>query len=146
MFGILCDVGLYIEYSEDAYEKELLIDNENISLKVLDTSGQEEFDTLQDQWIRKGDGFLLVYSITSINSFKKCVTLRDKILRFKDDDIKYPIILVGNKCDLDNERKVSISEGKQLANQWESSFFETSAKENINVNEIFHECLRYHIS
>ena len=97
-----------------------------------------------DQWIRAGDGFLLIYSITSINSFQKCINLRDKILRTKDDDTKKcPIVLVGNKCDLQTERQVQTSEAKRLANEWGAKFFETSAKTKVNNIEIFHECVRY---
>jgi hypothetical protein len=73
---------------------------------VLDTAGQEEYSAMREQYMRTGEGFLLVYSITSRQSFEEIVTFQQQILRVKDKDY-FPIIVVGNKCDLDGERQVS---------------------------------------
>jgi len=108
-------------------------------LDILDTAGQDEFSSMQDQWMRDGKGFLLVYNITDKTSFDNVSALRDKILRTKDAQ-KVPIVLVGNKCDLVNERVVDTEEGKNLASQWGCPFFETSAKEKIN-NEVCFDAL-----
>ena len=75
-------------------------------LDVLDTAGQEEYAAMREQYMRTGEGFLLVYSITSRQSFEEIMTFQQQILRVKDRD-HFPIILVGNKCDLDHEREVS---------------------------------------
>lgn len=61
---------------------------------------------MREQYMRTGEGFLLVYSITSRQSFEEIVTFQQQILRVKDKDY-FPIIVVGNKCDLENERQVS---------------------------------------
>jgi GTPase KRas len=73
---------------------------------VLDTAGQEEYSAMREQYMRTGEGFLLVYSITSRQSFEEIMTFQQQILRVKDRDY-FPIIVVGNKCDLEHEREVS---------------------------------------
>ena len=73
---------------------------------MLDTAGQEEYSAMREQYMRTGEGFLLVYSITSRQSFEEIMTFQQQILRVKDKDY-FPIIIVGNKCDLDGERQVT---------------------------------------
>ena len=90
----------------DSYRKQCVIDDEVALLDVLDTAGQEEYSAMREQYMRTGEGFLLVYSITSRQSFEEILTFQQQILRVKDRDY-FPIIIVGNKCDLDNERQVS---------------------------------------
>jgi GTPase KRas protein len=75
-------------------------------LDVLDTAGQEEYSAMREQYMRTGEGFLLIYSITSRQSFEEIMTFQQQILRVKDKDY-FPIIVVGNKCDLEKERVVS---------------------------------------
>jgi len=110
-------------------------------LDILDTAGQEEYTTMQDQWMREGNGFLLVYSITSRSSFDDITTFKDKILRAKDVE-SVPIVLVGNKCDLDGQRQVPVAEGQALAKRWGCKFLETSAKERINNEDCFYDVIR----
>ena len=93
-------------YSLDSYRKQCVIDDEVALLDVLDTAGQEEYSAMREQYMRTGEGFLLVYSITSRQSFEEILTFQQQILRVKDKDY-FPIIIVGNKCDLDAEREVS---------------------------------------
>lgn len=83
-----------------------MIDEEVALLDVLDTAGQEEYSAMREQYMRTGEGFLLVYSITSRQSFEEIMTFQQQILRVKDKDY-FPIIVVGNKCDLEGERQVS---------------------------------------
>ena len=90
----------------DSYRKQCVIDDEVALLDVLDTAGQEEYSAMREQYMRTGEGFLLVYSITSRQSFEEILTFQQQILRVKDRDY-FPIIIVGNKCDLDSEREVS---------------------------------------
>jgi GTPase KRas protein len=126
---------------EDSYRKSVMIDDETALLDILDTAGQEEFSSMQDQWMREGKGFLLVYSITSKSTFDEIPLLYEKILRSKDAD-KVPMVIAGNKCDLEKERQVKFEEGKQLADSWGVPFFETSAKEKINNEAVFFEVVR----
>ena len=79
---------------------------------------------------------------TSSRSFEEITSFKDKILRAKDMD-KVPVVLVGNKCDLDDsERQVEIAAGEDLAENLGCPFFETSAKSKINNEECFYECVR----
>eukprot|EP00455_Lapot_gusevi_P047188 TRINITY_DN633_c0_g1_i1.p1 TRINITY_DN633_c0_g1~~TRINITY_DN633_c0_g1_i1.p1 ORF type:complete len:192 (+),score=88.37 TRINITY_DN633_c0_g1_i1:94-669(+) len=126
---------------EDSYRKQVSVDDQIALLDILDTAGQEEFNSMQDQWMREGKGFLLVYNIISKTTFDEVSLLRDKILRSKDTD-KVPIVLVGNKCDLESQRQVPRNAGEQLAASWGCPFFESSAKMKINNESCFFEVVR----
>jgi len=85
-------------------------------------------------FVKNGQGFALVYSITSQSTLQDLQEIREQILRVKDTD-DVPLILVGNKCDLEGERAVSREQGAGLARSWgNTSFMETSAKSKINVS------------
>ncbi|EFE29692.1 uncharacterized protein ARB_03033 [Trichophyton benhamiae CBS 112371] len=118
-----------------------VIDDEVALLDVLDTAGQEEYSAMREQYMRTGEGFLLVYSITSRQSFEEIITFQQQILRVKDKDY-FPIILVGNKCDLEKEREVSQEDGEKLARSFGCKFIETSAKSRINVDNAFYDIVR----
>lgn len=86
--------------------------------------------------MKNGQGFVLVYSITAQSTFNDLQDLREQILRVKDTD-DVPMILVGNKCDLDDERVVGKDQGANLARSFNNcAFLESSAKAKINVNEV----------
>jgi len=121
---------------ENSYRKQITLDEESFMLDILDTAGQEEYSVMRDQYINSGQGFLLVYSITSRRSFETIGEMREKILQVKEKE-QFPMVLVGNKCDLDKERKVTIEDGRELAKQWNVPFYETSAKNRINIEESF---------
>eukprot|EP00743_Colponemidia_sp_Colp-15_P000793 GILK01000875.1.p1 GENE.GILK01000875.1~~GILK01000875.1.p1 ORF type:complete len:203 (+),score=40.74 GILK01000875.1:67-675(+) len=127
---------------EDNYRKQVVVDNDVALLDILDTAGQEEFSCMQDQWMREGRGFVLVYSITSRSSFEEMAIFREKILRVKDVDNGIPIVLIGNKCDQDDMRAVKYEEGRALAELWGCKFMEASAKLKINHEEGFFEIVR----
>lgn len=96
--------------------------------------------------MRTGDGFLCVYGITLQASFDEAMSLHDHILRVKDSD-EVPFVLVGNKCDLEEDREISYEKGQQLAKELKCPFLETSAKTRHNVVEAFetlvHEIKRF---
>ncbi|KAI8325100.1 hypothetical protein GQ54DRAFT_255265 [Martensiomyces pterosporus] len=126
---------------EDSYRKQVVIDDQPCVLEVLDTAGQEEYTALRDQWIRDGEGFLLVYSITSRSTFERVERFRDQIIRVKDQD-NVPMMLVGNKCDKAQEREVSFQEGQAMARRLGCDFVESSAKTCINVEKAFYTTVR----
>ncbi|KAG8771710.1 Ras GTPase [Serendipita sp. 411] len=126
---------------EDSYRKQCVIDDEVALLDVLDTAGQEEYGAMREQYMRTGEGFLLVYSITSRNSFEEISTFHQQILRVKDKDT-FPVVVVANKCDLEYERQVGMNEGRDLAKHFNCKFIETSAKQRINVDEAFTQLVR----
>jgi len=127
---------------EDNYKKQTTVDNSPALLDILDTAGQEEFVTMKSEWFREGEGFILVYSITKEESLvKDAAKFHDEIISEKGT-ANFPMILVGNKCDLSDEREVPTEKGQKMANSWHCPFFETSAKEKINVEMVFEECVR----
>ncbi|KAH7912355.1 ras family-domain-containing protein [Hygrophoropsis aurantiaca] len=126
---------------EDSYRKQCVIDDEVALLDVLDTAGQEEYGAMREQYMRTGEGFLLVYSITSRDSFEEVSTFYQQILRVKDQN-SFPIIIVANKCDLEYERQVGMNEGRDLARHFGCKSIETSAKDRINVDEAFSTLVR----
>ncbi|GAA6003117.1 uncharacterized protein JCM10292_002875 [Rhodotorula paludigena] len=125
----------------DSYRKQCMIDEEVALLDVLDTAGQEEYSAMREQYMRTGEGFLLVYSITSRNSFDEIGTFHQQILRVKDKD-SFPVIVVANKADLEYERQVGSHEGSELAKTFGCRFIETSAKQRLNVDEAFFNLVR----
>ena len=92
---------------------------------------------MRELYMKQGDGFLLVFSIANLNSFYELAELREQIIRIKDDD-DIPMVVVGNKCDMEEDRVVSRGRAFQLAQQWGSKpYYETSARRRINVDEAF---------
>lgn len=126
---------------EDHYRKQALIDEEACLLDILDTAGQEDYSAMRDTYIRTGQGFLCVYSVTSRSSFDETISMYEQILRVKDSE-KVPVVFIGNKCDLEKQRQVSIQEGKNFAKSIECPIFEASAKSGMNVEIAFAELVR----
>lgn len=136
-----------------------MIDHQSCILEVLDTAGQEEYTTLRDQWIRDGEGFVLVYSIDSRASFSLIQKFHSLIQRTKESAASRaptyagntaasayvgpsPVMLIGNKCDKITEREVSTQEGSALARKLGCDFVEASAKNCINVEKAFYDVVR----
>lgn len=89
-----------------------------------------------DKYLRKGDGFLVIFSITSKESFKEVDQFRERISRAKESD-KVPMIIVGNKCDLEHMREVKQEEAKAYVDSIGGIYIETSAKNRLNIDEVF---------
>ncbi|VCU40917.1 Bgt-4657 [Blumeria graminis f. sp. tritici] len=134
-------VETYDPTIEDSYRKQVVIDGQSCMLEVLDTAGQEEYTALRDQWIRDGEGFVLVYSISSRSSFTRINRFHNQIQRV-NADMPVPIMLVGNKSDRVTEREVSTQEGYALARELGCEFVEASAKNCINVEKAFYDVVR----
>ena len=96
---------------------------------------------MRDQYMQGGEGFIVVYAINSRDAFDEVTTFRDQILRVKDAD-RVPMVICGNKCDLEEDRQVTKNEGEDLAKSFGVPFFETSALSRINVDESFFELVR----
>ncbi|CAF0743278.1 unnamed protein product [Adineta steineri] len=126
---------------EDFYRKEIQVDTEPAYLEILDTAGTEQFASMRDLYIKNGRGFLVIFSLTSWQSFLDVRPVREQILRVKGTD-NVPICLVGNKCDASIQRQVTPNDALELAQSWNCPYIETSAKLAINVNDIFAEIVR----
>ena len=79
---------------EDFHKKYIMVDDVPVTLNILDTAGQDEYKSMQDQWIREGAGFLLVYSITDASSFQKMADFREKVIRSKNSLHKVNVVCV----------------------------------------------------
>nr|CAD7445243.1 unnamed protein product [Timema bartmani] len=126
---------------EDSYTKQCVIDDVPAKLDILDTAGQEEFSAMREQYMRSGEGFLLVFSVTDKASFDEIYKFHRQILRVKDRD-EFPMLMVGNKADLDHQRLVSSVEAQNLSRQLKIPYIECSAKLRMNVDQAFHELVR----
>lgn len=92
--------------------------------------------------MKQGQGFLLVFSITSMSSLNELSELREQIIRIKDDE-KVPLVIVGNKSDLEDDRAVPRARAFGLSQSWGNApYYETSARRRANVNEVFVDLCR----
>jgi len=139
-FTLNCFVETYDPTIEDAYRKQLVVDNRMCFVEVIDTAGQEEYATLRDQWVREGQGFILVYSVASRATFERLEVFRQAMMKVKRQ--KPVFMLVGNKCDKQYEREVTREEGASLARTFGCEFLETSAKTAQNVERLFMSLVR----
>ena len=112
------------------------VENTTVKMQIWDTSGEEKFKAIAKNFYRGAHGVLLVYDICSKNSFIDVKTWIEQIIENSGND-EIIMILCGNKSDMENNRKVTKEEGENLAKNYGINFFECSAKNNININEIF---------
>ncbi|KAA0191815.1 Ras protein m ras [Fasciolopsis buskii] len=101
---------------EDSYMQNKEIDGQWCILDVLDTAGQDEFSVMREQYMRRGQGFIIVFSVTDPQSFKQVRRFHTQILRAKDCE-SYPMILAGNKIDLVHQRIITEEQGQELAKE-----------------------------
>jgi|UniRef100_A0AC35FN21 GTPase KRas protein len=125
---------------EDSYRKQVLIDGETCLLDILDTAGQEEYSAMRDQYMRTGEGFLLVFALNELKSFENIQHYREQIRRVKDND-DVPMVLVGNKCDL-TQRATDQRTIQELSRSYGIPYEETSAKTRVGVDDAFHALVR----
>ena len=138
----LCSVYLGLEFQSDTlhtigmeklYTEMTMPDGNKVSIKIWDTAGQERFRSIALQSLRTSKGIAVVFDVTSKISFDKINYWLDEI---KNVSVNIPIVLFGNKCDLEN-RQVSKEEAENYAKEKNILYFETSAKNNIGVKEGF---------
>jgi len=142
-----CFINRYDPSIEDSYNKQIEFDSGGkVNLSVLDTAEDGCYVSMQDLYTRQAEGFVLVYSITDRPSFNEIKTFYNRICTGKDPE-KPNIIIIGNKVDLEKERKVSTGEGQELAKKCDALFMETSALTFYNIDELFGtitlQCLKY---
>ena len=117
----------------DFKTKDIIIKGKKYKLFLYDTAGQERYKSLAPNMIRKSDGIIIMYDITNYSSFDSVPEFIEKIKELKGDN--FPVILIGNKIDKEEERLVSEDEGKSLAEQYGINFIEISNREGINIEE-----------
>ena len=117
--------------------KFLKIKNTKTKIQIWDTAGQERYRAITSSYFKGSNGCFIVYDITNEASFNNIENWYEQIQKETSSDL--PILLVGNKCDLEDERKVPIEKGKEKAKNLNCAFFETSALKKINIDKIFEE-------
>ena len=115
--------------------KKLILENTSIKLQIWDTAGQERYRSITSAYYKGSKGCFIVYDITNLQSFEDIGKWFEEIKRSGDKGVS--IILVGNKCDLEKDRKVSIEMGKNKAKEMNCAFYETSALNNTMIEEVF---------
>ena len=115
--------------------KTLTINEKKVKMQIWDTAGQERFRTVVSTYFRGAHGILLLYDVTNRDSFKNLESWLIEIE--KNAKEKVLKILIGNKCDLTDDREIQSDEGKAFALRNGMEFMETSAKMNTNVTEAF---------
>ena len=117
--------------------KNLTLKNRNIRIQIWDTAGQEAFRSITRTYYKNSTCAFIVYDITDKKSFDNVITWLNEVKDMCYKDIL--ICLIGNKCDLEGKRVISFEDGKSLADQNNLLFYETSAKNGINIQECFNE-------
>ena len=118
-----------------------LQNSEEIRVKLTDTAGQERFGSLSSNYLKKANGIILIYDITSRESFEALNNWADEIKEKSKSDEARPIILIGNKLDLEKNRCISKEEGENFAknNCGGINFYETSCKTGENVENAIND-------
>merc|ERR1711998_728348 len=144
---------LLCRYSDDVFNSNFIttigidfkirtieLDGSKIKLQIWDTAGQERFRTITQAYYRGAMGILLVYDVCDDKSFQNIRTWMRNIEQHANDGVNR--ILIGNKCDMTDKKVVETKRGKELADGYGINFFETSAKNNINVEQAFYSIAR----
>ncbi len=113
------------------------IGGKQVKLQVWDTSGQERFHCITQSYYRSAEGLVLIYDVTSRESFESCSRWMEAISAHCSPDLR--MVLVGNKSDLVGSRRVSLEEGQNLARTLKVHFLETSAKTGDNSKQVFRQ-------
>ena len=129
-------LNYFSTFGIDTKFKNVKLDNGcEIKFKIFDTAGQERFKSISQNYIKKANGILLMYSISDKASFNNIENWKTNIK--ENSGNKNAIVLIATKCDLNEERVVSKESGEALAKQFGINFYETSSKSNINIKEAF---------
>jgi Ras-related protein Rab-1A len=144
---------LLVRFADDTYTESYIstigvdfkirsieLDSKIIKLQIWDTAGQERFKTITQSYYRGAHGIIIVYDITDRNTFTNVEQWLLDIERYAQPCVNK--FLVGNKCDIDIKRQIDTEDGKELANKFNMSFVETSAKNTINVTDMFQQLAR----
>jgi len=131
----------YYPTIESTFAKSVLYNGVEYDCHIIDTAGQDEYSPINSQYAIGIHGYVLVYSITSKNSFNMIQVVHDKIIDFCGVS-KIPCVIVGAKSDLYMSRQVDAKDGEKLAKVNDCAWIETSAKNDVNVGKVFELCLQ----
>jgi len=126
----------------DNRQKEEIINNEKVLVKIFDTAGQERFKSITANYLRNAEGVILVYDLTSTESFENLKFWIESIKNNLGNDEPIPIIIIGNKIDLEGAREINKSVAEKFAKDNNYKYFETSAKTGEGVDDAFREIVK----
>ena len=126
--------------NENSYRSQRVVDDEVALLDVLDTTGQEEYSAMRDQYLRTGEGFVLVYSFAEEDSFHEIRTLHDQIHEVRGEKLR--CIIVGSNIDPAKDREVRFEEGKNFARELGHPFIEMLPLWSKDVEKLFQGLVR----
>jgi len=132
------DESLLTTLGKESYTYQVDLHGHNIKMKIWDTAGQERFKSMTLNVIKTVDGLIIVYSIASKKTFENLDNWIKQLNEITDLS-KKPVIIVGNKSDLNENREVSYEEGKKFAENHGYNFYETSASTGYNVDLAFND-------
>ena len=127
------DIDCPSTIGNDTYSRVVKLDGEIINVSFYDTAGQEKYKSISLSLIRHADGILLIYDITKKSSYNNISQWMDSIYENKGEN--FPLILIGNKCDLEKKRVITIEQGEKLGEHYGITFMETSNKDGTNIDE-----------
>ncbi len=117
----------------DVKTKDIVLNDKKYKIALYDTAGQERYRAMAYNVIKNADGIILMFSVTSQSSFDSISEWMKNIRNMKPKE--FPVILLGNKIDLEENRVISKKEGEELAQKYELSFYETSNKTGENIEK-----------
>ena len=126
----------------DNRQKEEIINNEKVLVRIFDTAGQERFKSITANYLRNAEGVILVYDLTSTESFESLKFWIESIKNNLGNDEPIPIIIIGNKIDLEGAREINKSVAEKFAKDNNYKYFETSAKTGEGVDDAFREIVK----
>ncbi len=126
----------YLPSFENLFKKNMMIDGEQIEVDILDSSGMDELVVMRPNWFKEREAFIMVYAINNRGSFEALNVFYEQLVTFRTS-ADVPLLLVGNKVDMEANRAVKKEEGMKIAKTFNAEFCETSAKKDINVTYVF---------
>ena len=120
-----------------SYKEVKLDNNESINLKLIDTGGQERYRSMSKSYFRNTDGVLFVFSLNNSESFKEITEWIQIFNENNNGKGNMPRYLVGNKCDL--QKEIEQEKIDAIANNYNLKYYETSAKENVEIDKLFED-------
>ncbi|KAJ2161122.1 GTP-binding protein [Coemansia sp. RSA 552] len=133
--------GGYLPTVKNTYTKKMAINKVEYCLSIIDTAGQDETSLLDSSYVGTADVYVIAFSVAFRKSFEIAQVIRDKILDMSGTET-VAMVLMGNKSDLKDERQVSKDEALRVAHGFGCPYIETSAKEGVNIDQVFEDSVR----